>query len=232
MKTKSKIKLKQSFVIYIIIIFFKFQTWEDFVLGRSWPSDKRKINPDQEISTVRCFLGYCRLDLVFKKGKKRTSRRLLACSCFRLHRDRSQTLALHRIHAITNHRKGRRRWRIEDRIAAMFAKRLFQKSASQVVTHLVIWLPTLFVWRIFGSYCAAWHDSQSGSKILSDLDLEIAAHYGVPYTASVLAFDPIQRLLAIGTLWVLLWFFVLFSQFLDWGERKRDFKEKMRRISK
>ncbi|KAH7677887.1 syntaxin-binding protein 5 [Dioscorea alata] len=53
----------------------------------------------------------------------------------------------------------------------MFAKRLFQKSASQ-----------------------------SGSKILSDLDLQIAAHYGVPYTASVLAFDPIQRLLAIGTL--------------------------------
>ncbi|KAJ0979358.1 hypothetical protein J5N97_014832 [Dioscorea zingiberensis] len=53
----------------------------------------------------------------------------------------------------------------------MFAKRLFHKSTSQ-----------------------------SGSKILLDLDLQIAAHYGVPYTASIMAFDPIQRLLAIGTL--------------------------------
>ncbi|XP_024981859.1 uncharacterized protein LOC112518409 isoform X1 [Cynara cardunculus var. scolymus] len=33
-----------------------------------------------------------------------------------------------------------------------------------------------------------------------DLDFRIAVHYGIPSTASVLAFDPIQRLLAIGTL--------------------------------
>nr|GFC62638.1 putative synaptobrevin, WD40/YVTN repeat-like-containing domain protein [Tanacetum cinerariifolium] len=33
-----------------------------------------------------------------------------------------------------------------------------------------------------------------------DLDFRIAVHYGIPSTASVLAFDPIQRVLAIGTL--------------------------------
>ncbi|KAM2894700.1 hypothetical protein FF1_009906 [Malus domestica] len=33
-----------------------------------------------------------------------------------------------------------------------------------------------------------------------DLDLRVAVHYGIPSTASILAFDPIQRLLAIGTL--------------------------------
>ncbi|RXH81829.1 hypothetical protein DVH24_036170 [Malus domestica] len=32
-----------------------------------------------------------------------------------------------------------------------------------------------------------------------DLDLRVAVHYGIPSTASILAFDPIQRLLAIGT---------------------------------
>uniref|UniRef100_A0A2P2M1F8 Uncharacterized protein LOC105646578 n=3 Tax=Rhizophora mucronata TaxID=61149 RepID=A0A2P2M1F8_RHIMU len=33
-----------------------------------------------------------------------------------------------------------------------------------------------------------------------DLDLRIAVHYGIPSTASLLAFDPIQGLLAVGTL--------------------------------
>ncbi|GJY12774.1 hypothetical protein Tco_0382083 [Tanacetum coccineum] len=33
-----------------------------------------------------------------------------------------------------------------------------------------------------------------------DLDFRIAVHYSIPSTASVLAFDPIQRVLAIGTL--------------------------------
>nr|GEW77573.1 heparan-alpha-glucosaminide N-acetyltransferase-like [Tanacetum cinerariifolium] len=38
-----------------------------------------------------------------------------------------------------------------------------------------------------------------------DLDFQIAVHYGIPSTASVLAFDPIQRVLAIRTLqWSLL----------------------------
>jgi syntaxin-binding protein 5 len=32
------------------------------------------------------------------------------------------------------------------------------------------------------------------------MDAQIALHYGVPYAASLLAFDPVQRLLAVGTL--------------------------------
>lgn len=39
-----------------------------------------------------------------------------------------------------------------------------------------------------------------GSKTVTNLDLQVVLHYGIPYTASILAFDPIQRLLAIGTL--------------------------------
>lgn len=35
---------------------------------------------------------------------------------------------------------------------------------------------------------------------ITDLELQVVLHYGIPYTASILAFDPIQRLLAIGTL--------------------------------
>ncbi|XP_026439895.1 uncharacterized protein LOC113338730 isoform X3 [Papaver somniferum] len=39
-----------------------------------------------------------------------------------------------------------------------------------------------------------------GSVAPADLDPHIAHHYGIPSTASILAFDPIQRLMAIGTL--------------------------------
>ncbi|KAL3834832.1 hypothetical protein ACJIZ3_009568 [Penstemon smallii] len=38
------------------------------------------------------------------------------------------------------------------------------------------------------------------SMTLSELAPRVSVHYGIPLTASVLAFDPIQRLLAIGTL--------------------------------
>lgn len=44
--------------------------------------------------------------------------------------------------------------------------------------------------------------TQGEGSISSDLNLQITLHYGIPLTASILAFDPIQRLLAIGTLWV------------------------------
>ncbi|XP_004514218.1 uncharacterized protein [Cicer arietinum] len=44
------------------------------------------------------------------------------------------------------------------------------------------------------------HKLQNSSLQLSELDPRIVIHYGIPSTASVLAFDPIQRLLAIGTL--------------------------------
>ncbi|KAL5710191.1 hypothetical protein ACHQM5_020785 [Ranunculus cassubicifolius] len=61
----------------------------------------------------------------------------------------------------------------------MFAKRLLQK-----VKH--------------GSY--QQHNLRHGNMASSDLDPQLSLHYGVPSTASILAFDPIQRLLAIGTL--------------------------------
>ncbi|EEF30276.1 nucleotide binding protein, putative [Ricinus communis] len=43
-------------------------------------------------------------------------------------------------------------------------------------------------------------DVQRGNLKSTDLDLHISVHYGVPSTASLLAFDSIQRLLAIATL--------------------------------
>ncbi|XP_061348834.1 uncharacterized protein LOC133294202 isoform X2 [Gastrolobium bilobum] len=44
------------------------------------------------------------------------------------------------------------------------------------------------------------HKLQHGTLQPSELDPRIVIHYGIPSTASLLAFDPIQRLLAIGTL--------------------------------
>ncbi|XP_020246277.1 syntaxin-binding protein 5-like isoform X2 [Asparagus officinalis] len=45
-----------------------------------------------------------------------------------------------------------------------------------------------------------WNLLTQGSKTVTNLDLQVVLHYGIPYTASILTFDPIQRLLAIGTL--------------------------------
>ncbi|CAL5322708.1 unnamed protein product [Camellia sinensis] len=44
------------------------------------------------------------------------------------------------------------------------------------------------------------HSVPKGSVTLKDLDPRVSVHFGIPSTASILAFDPIQRLLAIGTL--------------------------------
>ncbi|XP_062156010.1 uncharacterized protein LOC133863892 isoform X2 [Alnus glutinosa] len=44
------------------------------------------------------------------------------------------------------------------------------------------------------------HDVPQGSLTPADLDIRVTLHYGIPSTASILAFDPIQSLLAIGTL--------------------------------
>ncbi|KAK0583542.1 hypothetical protein LWI29_038019 [Acer saccharum] len=41
---------------------------------------------------------------------------------------------------------------------------------------------------------------KEGSLTRNDLDPRVTVHYGIPSTASVLAFDPVQRLLAVGTL--------------------------------
>ncbi|XP_030537203.1 uncharacterized protein LOC115745765 isoform X2 [Rhodamnia argentea] len=60
----------------------------------------------------------------------------------------------------------------------MFAKRLFEKAI----------------------HSPSQGDAQHDNSVWKDLDLRVYVHYGVPSTASILAFDPIQRLLAIGTL--------------------------------
>ncbi|KAL8039131.1 hypothetical protein ABFS82_10G015000 [Erythranthe guttata] len=59
----------------------------------------------------------------------------------------------------------------------MFAKRLLQKAAHR-------------------------HHQRHEKGLLTsdDLNLQVNVHYGIPSTASLLAFDPIQRLLAIATL--------------------------------
>ncbi|KAG5010013.1 hypothetical protein JHK87_018528 [Glycine soja] len=53
---------------------------------------------------------------------------------------------------------------------------------------------------IIGNHVCQEHKLQHGGLQGSELDPRIVIHYGIPSTASVLAFDPIQRLLAIGTL--------------------------------
>ncbi|KAL3536530.1 hypothetical protein ACH5RR_004991 [Cinchona calisaya] len=58
--------------------------------------------------------------------------------------------------------------------------------------------------RLFQKATAKHHPpphSAGGSCLTSeDVDFRINVHYGIPATASILAFDPIQNLLAVGTL--------------------------------
>ncbi|KAK3018041.1 hypothetical protein RJ639_004531 [Escallonia herrerae] len=61
----------------------------------------------------------------------------------------------------------------------MFAKRLIQKATQHHHRN---------------------HPQVNGCVTSADLNFRIAVHYGIPSTASVLAFDYVQRLLAIGTL--------------------------------
>ncbi|XP_073016310.1 uncharacterized protein [Primulina eburnea] len=58
----------------------------------------------------------------------------------------------------------------------MFAKRLFLKATHRHLHH------------------------EKSSLTSEDVGFRIDVHYGIPSTASILAFDPIQRLLAVGTL--------------------------------
>eukprot|EP00268_Persea_americana_P061121 TRINITY_DN7687_c0_g1_i1.p1 TRINITY_DN7687_c0_g1~~TRINITY_DN7687_c0_g1_i1.p1 ORF type:complete len:1116 (-),score=226.71 TRINITY_DN7687_c0_g1_i1:399-3746(-) len=54
--------------------------------------------------------------------------------------------------------------------------------------------------KIFHPKAPAKHNAQPGGMASTELDVRIGLHYGIPSTASIMAFDPIQRLLAIGTL--------------------------------
>ncbi|XP_047270758.1 syntaxin-binding protein 5-like isoform X6 [Capsicum annuum] len=44
------------------------------------------------------------------------------------------------------------------------------------------------------------NNALQGSEKLTDLEATVSVHYGIPSTVSILAFDPFQQLLAIGTL--------------------------------
>ncbi|CAL5194333.1 unnamed protein product [Lathyrus oleraceus] len=61
----------------------------------------------------------------------------------------------------------------------MFAKKLLHKAVHHHFNHKF---------------------QQHGSLQSTELDPRIVIHYGIPSSASLLAFDSIQRLLAIGTL--------------------------------
>ncbi|KAK9073076.1 hypothetical protein SSX86_007398 [Deinandra increscens subsp. villosa] len=73
-----------------------------------------------------------------------------------------------------------------------------QESARQAAV--------MFAKKLLHKATKLHHQHQNNNQILKgsltpqDLDFQIAAHYGIPSTASLLAFDPIQRVLAIGTL--------------------------------
>jgi len=43
-------------------------------------------------------------------------------------------------------------------------------------------------------------NAAQGGVTRADLDPRVTLHYGIPSTASILAFDSVQSLLAIGTL--------------------------------
>lgn len=94
----------------------------------------------------------------------------------------------------------------------MFAKRLLQKTVHHSQVPKMEFLAfsfrnfrffpfffSLFVKHLIGA-CWFQQNVQRGDLKSEDLDLRVAIHYGIPSTASILAFDPIQRLLAIGTL--------------------------------
>lgn len=63
----------------------------------------------------------------------------------------------------------------------MFAKRLLEKATHHLHLH-------------------HHQHLQHGNLKPTDLDLHIQVHFGIPNTASILAIDPIQQLVAIGTL--------------------------------
>ncbi|KAG2639272.1 hypothetical protein PVAP13_2NG612900 [Panicum virgatum] len=63
----------------------------------------------------------------------------------------------------------------------------------------------MFAKRLFHKALHHHHQGEGGASPAApgdvpQMDAQIALHYGVPYTASLLAFDPVQRLLAVGTL--------------------------------
>lgn len=57
-----------------------------------------------------------------------------------------------------------------------------------------------FSWGCLQCLFLFQRDAERRSVTSADLDPRVVLHYGIPSTASILAVDPIQGLLAVGTL--------------------------------
>lgn len=71
-------------------------------------------------------------------------------------------------------------------------------GSAPYIANLRCYVFSLFLLLIYLTF--QHHDVKQGSLTPADLDPRVTLHYGIPSTASILAFDPIQSLLAIGTL--------------------------------
>ncbi|XBH63727.1 uncharacterized protein [Aegilops tauschii subsp. strangulata] len=61
----------------------------------------------------------------------------------------------------------------------------------------------LFVWMLLqggGGEKGGGGGGGGAAGDVAQLEAQIALHYGIPYASSVMVFDPVQRLLAVGTL--------------------------------
>jgi len=95
----------------------------------------------------------------------------------------------------------------------MFAKRLLHKAVQhhynvrKIMSFFLGFFPIFLFFNFDFQILILFHFQhkfqQQGSLQSTELDPRIVIHYGIPSSSSVLAFDPIQRLLAIGTLSVL-----------------------------
>ncbi|PAN15584.1 hypothetical protein PAHAL_2G499600 [Panicum hallii] len=85
-------------------------------------------------------------------------------------------------------------------------RRRFHFDGNQSDDLAVAARPAMFAKRLFHKALHHHHQQGGGGAPpaapggVPQMDAQIALHYGVPYTASILAFDPVQRLLAVGTL--------------------------------
>jgi syntaxin-binding protein 5 len=88
-------------------------------------------------------------------------------------------------------------------------KRLLHKALHQVLPRsdptanscALLALDSQLILISSSSLFAVLLQGEGGTHVdVAQMDAQIALHYGIPYTASLLAFDPVQRLLALATL--------------------------------
>lgn len=99
----------------------------------------------------------------------------------------------------------------------------YERCLSKKCNGLWFWLKSVMMWifcmkmRILKILCGVQQQNVVESSVSSvKFDPRVVLHYGVPSTASILAFDCVQRLIAVGTLWVINCLLLLASFFLNW----------------